>query len=412
MEQRITDLLPAPYLPTYSARTVTDPLEFIPAGTVYNTVKVLDSGLEMSGNLQGPDPKTTYSLRANGQTYFQRGSLSGALGFNITEDENGDADGVGVAAYCKNFTIYDTSYNQLIVDSTSLTWFTTSAGEVQAKIGFNPDQGKFYFQGVNIDDPTTDLQIANKHYVDQKVTAATSGAAGIKTINGVSANAQGNFIPATPVGPADVVRKDYADAATTTLTTALNTLKRGIQVAQITSGNQIQPQYGSGGVLFTTSTSDLTCRIENDYTQGALDGSFTPPPNGTTYYLRQSPNGGKWTVTPGSDAGGQSAPTLIFKGCIATTQRPYETLKVEKFAANTWLITPAAPLLSWTMSTVKTAVTGAAASSWTSGELQGAQPAGSVPGMKFCDATYRYEYMNGTNDTDGTSYVWVRTGKA
>lgn len=46
------------------------------------------------------------------------------------------------------------------------------------------------------------------------------------------------------------------------------------------------------------------------------------------------------------------------------------------------------------------------------GELQGSQPAGSVLGMKFCDNQYRYEYMNSSADTDGTSYVWVRLLKS
>jgi hypothetical protein len=69
----------------------------------------------------------------------------------------------------------------------------------------------------------------------------------------------------------------------------------------------------------------------------------------------------------------------------------------------TTLFTPTPP-------SVKTAVT-ATSTTWTNGELQGAQPVGSVPGMKFCNATYRYEYMNGMNDTTGNQYVWTRTQK-
>ena len=62
-----------------------------------------------------------------------------------------------------------------------------------------------------------------------------------------------------------------------------------------------------------------------------------------------------------------------------------------------------------TPSSIKNAVT---SGSYTNGELATAQPAGSIPGMKFCDATYRYEYMNGSADTNGTSFVWVRLLKA
>lgn len=32
--------------------------------------------------------------------------------------------------------------------------------------------------------------------------------------------------------------------------------------------------------------------------------------------------------------------------------------------------------------------------------------------MKFVDANYRHEFMPSMNDTDSTTYVWVRTAKA
>lgn len=64
-----------------------------------------------------------------------------------------------------------------------------------------------------------------------------------------------------------------------------------------------------------------------------------------------------------------------------------------------------------TPSDIKTAVTGAANSGWVNGELTGSQPAGSIPGMRFCDQYFRYEYMSGSNDTNGTTYVWVRNPK-
>ncbi len=53
----------------------------------------------------------------------------------------------------------------------------------------------------------------------------------------------------------------------------------------------------------------------------------------------------------------------------------------------------------------------AANNTWSNGELQGVQPIGSQPSMRFADSAYRYEFMNGMSDTDGTKYVWVRTAK-
>jgi hypothetical protein len=54
----------------------------------------------------------------------------------------------------------------------------------------------------------------------------------------------------------------------------------------------------------------------------------------------------------------------------------------------------------------------ASINTWTSGELQGTQPAGSEVGMRFVDANYRYEYMSGQYDINGTTYVWCRTVKS
>lgn len=55
--------------------------------------------------------------------------------------------------------------------------------------------------------------------------------------------------------------------------------------------------------------------------------------------------------------------------------------------------------------TTKQAVSGG---TFASGELQGTQPAESVEGMKFCDANYRYEFMQGMNQ----GIVWVRLLKS
>jgi len=70
------------------------------------------------------------------------------------------------------------------------------------------------------------------------------------------------------------------------------------------------------------------------------------------------------------------------------------------------------PASTFVPDSVKNLVKNTPSSSWTSGELQGTQPIGSVSGMKFCDANYRYEYMNGMADTTGTTYVWVRLLKS
>lgn len=66
------------------------------------------------------------------------------------------------------------------------------------------------------------------------------------------------------------------------------------------------------------------------------------------------------------------------------------------------------PTPTFTPTALKNSVT---AGTYTNGEFQGSQPAGSVAGMKFCDQFFRYEYMNGMNDADGTTYVWVRNSK-
>jgi hypothetical protein len=63
-------------------------------------------------------------------------------------------------------------------------------------------------------------------------------------------------------------------------------------------------------------------------------------------------------------------------------------------------------------STSVRAAVSASSASWNNGELQGTQPAGSVPGQKFCDNTYRYEFMCGAADVNGDTYVWVRLLKA
>lgn len=51
------------------------------------------------------------------------------------------------------------------------------------------------------------------------------------------------------------------------------------------------------------------------------------------------------------------------------------------------------------------------AGSWSQGELNGTQPGGSEPNMRFTDASYRYEFMFSMFDTDYTHYAWVRTNK-
>ncbi|TDN38618.1 hypothetical protein E4631_24000 [Hymenobacter sp. UV11] len=49
---------------------------------------------------------------------------------------------------------------------------------------------------------------------------------------------------------------------------------------------------------------------------------------------------------------------------------------------------------------------------FTYGELQGTQPADSVPGQHFCTQQYRYLYTTGYNDVNGDVYVWVRMPKS
>ena len=49
-----------------------------------------------------------------------------------------------------------------------------------------------------------------------------------------------------------------------------------------------------------------------------------------------------------------------------------------------------------------------AGGTFSSGELTGTPPSGSLPGMRFCDATYRYEYQYGM----ANALVWVRTLKS
>lgn len=83
-----------------------------------------------------------------------------------------------------------------------------------------------------------------------------------------------------------------------------------------------------------------------------------------------------------------------------------------------YLLTPNQPLarLALDKRTVFTGTTpndvrqAVVALSYSSGESS-TPVVGSMPGMKFCDANYRYEFMNGMNDTDGTSYVWIRCPK-
>jgi hypothetical protein len=70
------------------------------------------------------------------------------------------------------------------------------------------------------------------------------------------------------------------------------------------------------------------------------------------------------------------------------------------------------PTSTFTPYEIKTALTSAPSDAWVNGELYGTQPTGSLPGMTFCDARYRYEYVNGMADTNGRSYVWVRLLKA
>jgi hypothetical protein len=69
----------------------------------------------------------------------------------------------------------------------------------------------------------------------------------------------------------------------------------------------------------------------------------------------------------------------------------------------------AAPKTYFASTAIRNAVAGGA---FTNGELQGAQPSGSVFGMRFADTTYQYTYSFAAADTDGTALAWVRTAKS
>lgn len=100
-----------------------------------------------------------------------------------------------------------------------------------------------------------------------------------------------------------------------------------------------------------------------------------------------------------------SAATKIGYTQLATTTAPGKVQVGTGLKVDAGIIS----IATFTTSTIKSAVAGG---SYTNGELQGTQPAGSQPGMKFCDTTYRYEYMNGMNDNDGTTFVWIRLLKS
>lgn len=51
-------------------------------------------------------------------------------------------------------------------------------------------------------------------------------------------------------------------------------------------------------------------------------------------------------------------------------------------------------------------------STFVNGELQGTQPAGSLPGMKFSNTNYVYEFMANTDNTGGDNFKWIRYVKA
>ena len=110
------------------------------------------------------------------------------------------------------------------------------------------------------------------------------------------------------------------------------------------NGNQIQPTYGSCGLMYVCNRpSGYSCRIENDYFQVNYDyanGSYTGllPPIGSFFYLRHGT--GSWTINAGTDQGNQPATTVLYHNCTNTTSQQYDTLKVERIAANTWLVTP------------------------------------------------------------------------
>lgn len=98
---------------------------------------------------------------------------------------------------------------------------------------------------------------------------------------------------------------------------------------------------------------------------------------------------------------------VIYNGVTYFALNDQTDAQNSSFNTSNWKpwATGTAPVSSELKSTVATGTFG-------SGELQGTQPSGSLPGMRFVDATYRYEYQLGMNDTNGTSYVWVRTAKA
>jgi phage gp36-like protein len=69
---------------------------------------------------------------------------------------------------------------------------------------------------------------------------------------------------------------------------------------------------------------------------------------------------------------------------------------------------PQLPSPTFTPLDIRAAITGG---TYTAGELQGAQPAGSVNGMRFSDVSWLYTYTYATADTNGTSLAWTRTAK-
>lgn len=145
-----------------------------------------------------------------------------------------------------------------------------------------------------------------------------------------------------------------------------------------------------------------------DLTTASAQGGFMVGPTGRVTLTNVRVVGGKLPAFPTTSSQGAGA-TLVLRG----TTSGFDTKLIDPLITVIDEREIAATASSYTPQPIKNALVGATASdSWSNGELIGTQPTGSRPGMKCTGPTYRYEYMNGASDIDGTTYVWCRTLKA
>ena len=88
---------------------------------------------------------------------------------------------------------------------------------------------------------------------------------------------------------------------------------------------------------FCRVTSDKPATIEILNDSGTQGGVI---PIGSFFFVRQGTATGTWTIKANTDANANAPATLVYHNCSATTSAIYDTLRVEKIAANTWLVSP------------------------------------------------------------------------